>query len=128
MQLLKKLGINAQIGPIADEAWDIIVECTGNPEGLTSALKKIKPRGTIILKSTYANQTVINQNLIVVKEITLTGSRCGNFSLAIELLRKGIIHVKPLVTKIMPIEKYQEAFALAQHPDSLKVILKTCLK
>jgi threonine dehydrogenase-like Zn-dependent dehydrogenase len=124
VQLLKKIGINAQVNAIEQKDWDIIVECTGNSEGIQCALGYIKPRGTIILKSTYNENASINQNLIVVNEITLIGSRCGNFDLAIEFLRKGYVKTKQLVTKVLPLAQYQEAFAYAQNPDSFKIILE----
>jgi threonine dehydrogenase-like Zn-dependent dehydrogenase len=126
IRLLRKLGLCAQLEPPQNQSCDIVVECTGNPAGLELALRFIKPRGIIVLKSTYNDLASINQNLVVVNELTLIGSRCGNFPLAINYLHKKLVSVKPLITKIFLLTEYQQAFALAQQPDSLKVILRTC--
>src|SRR5439155_6874106 len=65
---------------------DVVVEATGNPEGIALARRAVRPRGTIVLKSTYAGDAQINLSSIVVDEITLVGSRCGPFAPALALL------------------------------------------
>lgn len=124
VKLLIKLGVHADLEIKKDSSWDMIVECTGNPEGLKLALNYVKPRGTIILKSTYNQHISIDQNQIVVNELTLMGSRCGNFELAIEYLKRGLVKAKPLISKILPFNKYKQAFMLAQRPETLKIILE----
>lgn len=124
MKLLKKLGVDAHFEIKKDLSWDIIVECTGNPDGIELALNYVKPRGTIILKSTYNQHISIDQNQIVVNELTLMGSRCGNFELAIEYLKRGFVIVKPFISKIMPFNQCKQAFMLAQRSETLKIILE----
>ncbi len=124
IKLLNNLSINADSKLFNKKEWDIIIEATGNPEGFKIALDYIKPRGIIILKSTYHKNIKINQNNIVVNEITVLGSRCGNFNMAINLLHNKLVDVKPLITKILPLENYKTAFRLAQNPNSYKIIFE----
>lgn len=122
IQLLNNLNLKAGSKLFDKNKWDIIIEATGNPEGLNIALNYIKPRGTIILKSTYHTDLIINQNKIVINELRLIGSRCGNFDAAINLLKQNLISLQPLITKILPLKKYEEAFSIAQNPNSFKII------
>jgi threonine dehydrogenase-like Zn-dependent dehydrogenase len=122
IKLLKQLNLNAGTKLFNKKKWDIIIEATGNIQGLNIALDYVKPRGTIVLKSTFNDKTSIDQNIIVVNEITLVGSRCGNFNAAINLLKNKLVKVKPLITKIFSLENYQKAFTLATEPSSFKII------
>ena len=102
--------------------FDIAVDATGDPAGfqLTSAL--LRPRGTLVLKSTFHGDTPIAFSPLVVDEITVVGSRCGPFSRAIELLAASRIDVRPLVAGSYPLEQFAEAFEHARR--GLKIILK----
>ena len=101
--------------------FDIVVDVTGRPEGLTRALELVRPRGTVVMKSTFHGEAPIVSWPIVVDEVTLVGSRCGPFAPAIELLASHAIHVKPLISRVAPLEEYESAFAEARH--ALKVLL-----
>ena len=101
--------------------FDIVVDVTGRPEGLTRALELVRPRGTVVMKSTFHGEAPIVSWPIVVDEVTLVGSRCGPFAPAIELLASHAIHVKPLISRVAPLEDYESAFAEARH--ALKVLL-----
>ncbi|MCC7207686.1 MAG: alcohol dehydrogenase catalytic domain-containing protein, partial [Anaerolineae bacterium] len=81
----------------------IVVECTGNPDGLALALDMIRPRGTLVLKSTYAGTPPADLSRVVVQEITLVGSRCGPFEPALRLLEARRVDVLPLVERIYPL-------------------------
>ena len=76
---------------------DLVVEATGHPDGLTLARQLVRPRGTIVLKSTYHGNMSLNMSQLVVDEISLMGSRCGPFPPAIRLLEQGLVQVGPLV-------------------------------
>jgi threonine dehydrogenase-like Zn-dependent dehydrogenase len=103
--------------------FDVAVECTGNPEGLALALDCLRPRGTLVLKSTYAGRVSLNMAPIVVNEITLVGSRCGPFAPALRLLETGKIRTEDLVEAVYPLEAGLEAFAQAQKRGALKILL-----
>ncbi len=79
---------------LQEDVADIVVECTGNPSGLDLALKAVRPRGTIVLKSTYAGKAELDVSRIVVDEITLVGSRCGPFAPARDALTHGTSDVR----------------------------------
>lgn len=109
---------------VTDRAFDISVECTGNPEGFAIARRALRPRGTLVLKSTYAGNLSIDASSLVVDEITLIGSRCGPFPAALELLATGKVDVQPLIHARYPLSEGLLAFELAQRRGVLKVLLE----
>jgi threonine dehydrogenase-like Zn-dependent dehydrogenase len=102
---------------------DVVVECTGQPQGLDLALRAVRPRGTIVLKSTYAGQPSLDLARVVVDEITLLGSRCCPFAPALALLERGAVDPRPLISARLPLEQGLRAFAQAAKPGALKVLL-----
>jgi threonine dehydrogenase-like Zn-dependent dehydrogenase len=102
---------------------DIIVEATGSPEGLATAIQIIRPRGTIVLKSTYHGNMSLNMAELVIQEISLIGSRCGPFAPAIRLLEAGHIRVDPLIHAHYPLTEGIMAMEKAAQRGSLKVLL-----
>ncbi|WP_026079682.1 MDR/zinc-dependent alcohol dehydrogenase-like family protein [Spirulina subsalsa] len=121
---LEKQGIHTGFADIVQErSFDIAVECTGNPSGFELALKGLRPRGTLVLKSTYAGNLSINASALVVDEITLIGSRCGPFAKAIDLLDKAAIDPTPLIQTCYPLSEGLAAFDAAQQKGALKVLL-----
>lgn len=108
---------------IRDRSFDIAVECTGNPDGFETARRALRPRGTLVLKSTYAGKLSLDASALVVDEITLIGSRCGPFPKALELLAQGKVDVQPLIQARYPLEQGLDAFARAQQRGVMKVLL-----
>ncbi|HEY9803957.1 MAG TPA: zinc-binding dehydrogenase, partial [Leptolyngbyaceae cyanobacterium] len=102
---------------------DIVVECTGNPEGFAIARQALRPRGTLVLKSTYAGNLSLDASSLVVDEITLIGSRCGPFPPALELLANAKVDVEPLINAHYPLSQGLSAFEEAQRRGVLKVLL-----
>jgi alcohol dehydrogenase len=107
--------------PVAEYAW--VVEATGNAEGLRSAVRMTRPRGTVILKSTVHGAVGIDTAAIVVNEITLVGSRCGRFEAALPLLGREGIRVGEMVSARFPLSEAPAAFARAAERGTLKVLL-----
>ena len=107
------------------ETFPLLVEATGSPTGLALAQHMTEARGTLVLKSTFHGAAPVETWPIVVKEITVVGSRCGPFSKAIALLRSGKIDPGPLITRTFPIAEAQAAIQFAQKPGVMKVLLKT---
>jgi len=103
---------------------DVVVECTGSPGGLELAMSLVRPRGTIILKSTYAGSTTPNLAPLVVDEVTLLGSRCGPFPEAINALARQGVEVRSMISRTFPIEQVPDAFAAARDSRNLKILLK----
>jgi len=110
--------------PVPEKQFDIAVECSGNPEGFEVARRAVRPRGTIVLKSTYAGELKLNASALVVDEITLIGSRCGPFDRAIDLLASRKINVGDLIDASYPLEKAVTAFGHAQRAGALKVLVR----
>lgn len=96
--LLKKWNMPvAWENSLSANSADVVVDCTGTSEGFSDALEAVKPRGTIVLKSTYAGLPEANLTRVVVDEIRVIGSRCGPFEAALRLLASGLIDVESLV-------------------------------
>jgi threonine dehydrogenase-like Zn-dependent dehydrogenase len=106
------------------QSMDIVVEATGSPDGFIIARKTVRPRGTIILKSTYRGDLQMDISRIVVDEIQLIGSRCGPFAPALKLLENKIIDPTDLIEEIYPISAGITAFDFAAKPGIFKVLLK----
>ena len=121
---LKKSGItvSSSVRDIHAGA-DIIVEATGSPEGLTIAMQLIRPRGTIVLKSTYHGNISLQMAEFVIQEISLIGSRCGPFAPAIRLLEAGHIRVDPLIHAHYSLTEGLMAMEKAAQRGTLKVML-----
>ncbi len=112
----------AGLRPAAE--FDVVVDCTGSPEGMRLGLNLCRPCGTLVLKSTYARPEPIDLAPIVINEVRLVGSRCGAFPRAIELLASGAVQVADLVTGEYELAQAEEAFAAAARPEQLKVLLR----
>ncbi|RLT54694.1 MAG: alcohol dehydrogenase [Chloroflexi bacterium] len=119
-------GLNVCAAADAEpHAFDMAVECTGNAQGFALALRALRPRGTLVLKSTYAGSLTLDAAPIVVNELTVVGSRCGPFAPALQLLAAGRVLVEPLVHARYALADGMAAFAHAAQPAVLKVLLDT---
>lgn len=135
-QIVQDLGVNYELSPANDadaqarliekhRLADIVVECTGNESGLALAKQLVRPRGTIILKSTYHGVPAVPLSLYVVDEIRIVGSRCGPFAPALRLLERGLIETEWLVTSVFGLENGEDAFRRAFEPGVIKVQITT---
>jgi threonine dehydrogenase-like Zn-dependent dehydrogenase len=104
--------------------YDVIIEATGSPDGFILAKKLIRPRGKIVLKSTYRGEINMNLSPIVVNEVTLIGSRCGSFEPALRLLLKQEVDPRPMIEAIYPLHQGVEAFEHAARPGIFKILLQ----
>jgi threonine dehydrogenase-like Zn-dependent dehydrogenase len=121
---LRDRGI--RVGLAADvpsRTADVVVECTGNDAGFALAREAVRPRGTLVLKSTYHGRATVDFSSIVVDEVTLVGSRCGPFAPALDLLAEGALDVLGLVQARYPLADGVEAFDHAARPGVLKVLV-----
>jgi threonine dehydrogenase-like Zn-dependent dehydrogenase len=109
---------------VTDRTFDISVECTGNPAGFSTARRALRPRGTLVLKSTYAGNLSLDASSLVVDEITLIGSRCGPFTPALELLATKQVDVESLIHAHYSLNEGLAAFEKAQTKGVLKVLLE----
>ncbi len=108
---------------VQERTFDVAVECTGNAGGFAIAQRALRPRGTLVLKSTYAGNLSLDASALVVDEITLIGSRCGRFAPALELLAQEKIDVQPLIDARYPLSEGLSAFERAQTKGTQKVLL-----
>lgn len=105
-------------------SYRLVVEATGSPTGLVLAHQITEPRGMLVLKSTFHGTAPVETWPIVVKEITVVGSRCGPFAKAIALLRSGKVDPTPLISRTFPLKEAPKAIRYAQQPGVMKVLLQ----
>lgn len=129
LDILRNVGIRVRaIGGASDPDQsprdaDVVVECTGSALGFESARRMLRPRGTLVLKSTYEGLLECNMTMVVVDEITVIGSRCGPFAAALRLLETKRVNVAPLIHARFPLEDGARAFDKASEKGVLKVLL-----
>jgi threonine dehydrogenase-like Zn-dependent dehydrogenase len=125
LAILRSMGIaTTLISESLDESSrDIVVDCTGSESGLPTAMKLVRPRGTIVLKTTVAGQQTLAWAPFVIDEVTLVGSRCGPFDQALVALERGHVQVQPLISDRYDLTQGLDALARAQTKGILKVLL-----
>ena len=102
--------------------FDLVVDCAGNASGLATARTLVRPRGRLILKSTFSGDSPIDLSAVVVDEIQVLGSRCGPFAPALRLLERGLIDTEPLIAAHFMLGDGLQGFQAAQ--GQLKVLLE----
>lgn len=126
LSLAERLGIRTQLDSQtqAKKDQDIVVDCTGRVEGFERSLAFVRPRGTLVLKTTVAAGKPLNLAPVVIDEITILGSRCGPFHEALALLAQRKVDVTSLISRRMKLEAGESLFANPQLPsDIMKVLL-----
>ncbi len=125
LDLVKSLGIKTiLLSNLPDTKYDVVVEATGSVSGFESAMSHTKPRGVLVLKSTVASGKELNLAPIVIDEITVLGSRCGQFRPALRILERHALDFSKLITAVYPVEKSLEAFERNKDKASVKVLIR----
>ena len=127
-QVLADAGANVTLvgrrRRVRSQAYDIVVEATGSPEGMPRAIELVRPRGTIVWKTTHRQTARFDSAPLVVNEVTVVGSRCGRFEPALELLADRRVAVRPLLSAEFPLARAVAALREAATPGTRKVILR----
>jgi threonine dehydrogenase-like Zn-dependent dehydrogenase len=113
----------ARVEELSGVQFDLVVECTGSREGLGIATGLVRPRGTLVLKTTVHDPLPQPTTPWVIDEITVVGSRCGPFGSALRLLAAGLVDPTPLLSARFPLSRGVEALRQAQRSDTVKVVL-----
>ena len=122
LSLLRRRGIATTIDADSiHDQFDVVVDCTGHASGFALARKLTRPRGTLVLKSTFHGGQDTSFAPIVIDEISIVGSRCGPFAPALRLLEQKLVDVDAMVSAEYPLERGVEAFARAVAPGVIKV-------
>ena len=114
----------AEPAALERKAFDIVIEATGSPSGMQRAIELVRPRGTLVLKSTYHGQLSLDAAPLVIDEITLVGSRCGPFQPAIASLASGELPAESLIDAVFPLAEASAAFEFAAVKNTLKVLFR----
>ena len=124
LDLPRRLGLEAALTAAADDdAFDLVVEATGNAAGLAESLRLVRPGGTLVLKSTFAGRAAVDLTKLVVGEVRVVGSRCGPFAPALRLLERRAVDVAALIAARYPLSKGLAAFEHASRPGVHKILL-----
>jgi threonine dehydrogenase-like Zn-dependent dehydrogenase len=121
-ELLRGLGITADRAEAVRGSFDVVVDCTGHPSGLAIARRLVRPRGRLVLKSTFAGESPLDLSMLVVDEVQLLGSRCGPFAPALRLLDRGLVVTSPLIEASYPLHDGVNAFHATA--GKLKILLE----
>ncbi len=126
LDIAKAQGVNTYLlnDFAIEKKYDVVVEATGSISGFETALALTRPRGVLVLKSTVAASKEFNLAPIVIDEITVLGSRCGQFGPALRLLKNNRIDFSPLISAVYNADDAIEAFEKNKQKDVLKVLLK----
>lgn len=128
LEISRKAGVKTKLLKDLEDSnnksFDIVIEATGSTGGFETSLALTKPRGVLVLKSTIAAKEGLNLAPVVIDEITVLGSRCGQFEPALRLMGAKKLDIKPLISEIYPIDKALEAFEKNKQKDILKILLK----
>jgi threonine dehydrogenase-like Zn-dependent dehydrogenase len=120
--LARAARLGLRTGAAAPDA-DLVVDATGSADGLAMALALVRPRGTVVLKTTLAGEHRVDLSGAVINEVTVIGSRCGRFAPALDLLAAARVAVAPLVEATYPLEDAVAGFQHAARPGTLKILL-----
>jgi threonine dehydrogenase-like Zn-dependent dehydrogenase len=125
LALVKRTGVRT----VLLEDWkpglfDVVVEATGSASGFKLALSCVRPRGTLVLKSTMASDHNVSLAPLVINEITVIGSRCGLFPPALQALAEKSVSVTPLIERVYPLVEGLDAVAHAGRPGTRKILLR----
>ena len=124
-ELLKRRGIGLIAeGDVQPLRWDVVVEATGSPDGFSLARQAIRPRGTLVLKSTYKGEMNVSFSSIVVDEINIIGSRCGPFEPALRLLESRQVDPSVLIKNEFRLDEALKAVEHAAEAGVLKVLIR----
>lgn len=124
LQLAEAYGVSVYLeGELPAGEFDLVVEASGSPRGLDLALSRVRPQGTVVMKSTYAHRLTLSPERLVVPEVRLVGSRCGSFPAALALLAQGKLDLRPLISQVFPLSEGVAALEFAQQPGVLKVLI-----
>jgi len=125
LDILARRGVEVTAEPEAiSSGADVVVDCAGHPGGFATAVSMLRPRGTLVMKSTFHGDASLNLSMLVVNEVTLMGSRCGPFAPALRLLAQGLVDVESLISERFTLDAGLAAFERAVAPGVLKVLLQ----
>ena len=133
LAIAREQGVRTlQVGPLDPLAglgkrlgsFDLVIEATGKREGIDHALDLVRAAGTIVLKTTTHDRVDMQLARVVVDEITVVGSRCGDFGLALAFLKNKWVDVLPLVEAVYKLEEFKAAFDHARRPGAKKVLVR----
>ena len=124
LQLFENWGMEITLDEPAPHSFDLVVEASGSSQGWNTAVSAVKPRGIIVLKSTYRGDLNFNPAPLVINEITLVGSRCGRFEPALRLLASNCIDIKSLISKVFAFDDMLQAFDYSLRLECMKVLVE----
>jgi 2-desacetyl-2-hydroxyethyl bacteriochlorophyllide A dehydrogenase len=124
LAIARAAGVDTALREDRDGWWPAVVEATGHPMGLADALRACRPRGTIVLKTTVAAPAAVDLSPVVIHELQIVGSRCGDLELAVRSLATGAIDPAALIEARYPLQQADRALQHAQRKGALKIVVE----
>ena len=124
LRRLAALGLATQNADELTPGYDVVIDCTGDSAGFAKAIALVRPRGTVVLKTTAAAGAAMNLAPVVINEITIIGSRCGSFAPAIAALAAGRFDPRPLIDGTYSLDDGIAAFAAAADKSKFKIVIR----
>ena len=104
-------------------SFDVTIDAAGSASGIGYCIALTRPEGIVVVKTTLPQSLPIDLSAVVVNELSVRGSRCGNMDLALDFLKNSRIDVEPLITAVYPFLRFEEAFRRSGKNDSLKILV-----
>ena len=121
--ICKSKNVLDEILAVQAKDFDLVVEATGTPDGINEACLLVRPQGTVVIKTTAHEKSEIDMAAVVVNELRLIGSRCGNIAQAIDFMGKKVIDFQSMVEAVYSLDNFEKAFAHASKKGSLKILI-----
>jgi len=123
LAVLESIGFKL-LSEKSPKKFDVVVDATGSPTAISEAITRTAPRGHVVLKTTTHASSTLDLSRLVIDEITIVGSRCGPIDRAIEIIARGSLELRNLITATYELKDAAAAFTTASLPESFKVLLK----
>ncbi len=117
-------GREYETSNIVSEKFDLAVDATGSPAGINEAIRLVRPEGTVVIKTTSFEKSEIDLAGVVVNELNLIGSRCGDIRLAVDFMEKKVIDLHPMIEALYPLDSFEKAFEHAMRKGSRKILIQ----
>lgn len=124
-RLARELGVETEVvSDVQRDLYEVVVDCTGSASGFKSAVRLVKPKGVLVLKSTGGGDESLDLTDVVIKEVRVLGSRCGPFEVALRLMERGVVRPEVLVEESFELKDIEHAFQRANTKGVLKVLVR----
>src|SRR5262249_54047803 len=103
--------------------FDFVIETDPRPEALALAVRALRPRGVLVLRSRRPGLVPVDLRGCVLRELSLCAVNYAPFPAALDLLASGQLELEGLLGEVFPLAAFEVAFALARRSEATKLFL-----